>query len=217
VDQVHTRFIDRALESLLQHLETHGEGAVWNYSPAGLRMLLRSSYQVLRRDLTKACDASYGTAASELTEAYGRIFDVEAENFALSAPSIPETPPPVTLAQTIALDLKTSWWKSWWGARRGYRAFAKGFRELIEAETAPIVRELTETQLAEIGDKASGRLNRFLSEQREMIADVTSKSEIGVDALNGLFGVTAQDERDELFELLFEELDIDLTAEGEAA
>ena len=28
-----------------------------------------------------------------------------------------------------------SWWKGWWKRRKGYRAFASGFYDLIEAET----------------------------------------------------------------------------------
>ena len=59
VDQSHKRFLDRALESLLQHLEKHGEDQVWQYSPDGLRMLLRTSYQVMRRNVTSNCCLLY--------------------------------------------------------------------------------------------------------------------------------------------------------------
>ncbi|MEM7641923.1 MAG: dynamin family protein [Pseudomonadota bacterium] len=220
VDQVHVRFVDRALESLLQHLEAHGEGEVWNYSPDGLRMLMRSSYQVMRKNFTKACDTVFDRAGDELTDAYSRIFDVEAENFRVDPPAAPETPQPMALAQTIALDLKTSWWKSWWGKRRGYRAFADGFRELIEAETAPMIAELKSNQTHEIRDLAISRLETFLAEQREVLSDICVKAQVSVEELNGLFGVSAQDEREMLFDMLFEELDIDLddeTKEGDAA
>ncbi|PWJ12501.1 dynamin family protein [Jannaschia seohaensis] len=209
VDQVHIRFVDRALESLIHHLETKGEKEVWNYSPDGLRMLMRSSYQVLRKNVMSACDSVYKRAGDELTDAYARIFDVEAENFRVEPPVVPETPQPMALARTIALDLKTSWWKSWWGKRRGYRAFSDGFRELIAAETQPIVAELTAHQTEEIRAVAMGRLETFLREQRDVLADMSAKSQVSIEELNGLFGVSQQKEREMLFEMLFEELEID--------
>ncbi|MEM9797852.1 MAG: dynamin family protein [Pseudomonadota bacterium] len=208
VDQVHARFLERALESLLQHLETNGDSEVWNYSPDGLRMLMRTGYQVMRRNFAKACETNYTTSARALTEAYARIFDVTAENFAIEPPVTPETPPPVTLAQTIALDLKTSWWKGWWSRRRGYRAFANDFHQLIAAETAPIVDELKVQQAKEIRDSAVGRLEEFLAEQRGILSDISEKSQVSSDELNRIFGVTAQDEREQLFDLIFEELEI---------
>ncbi|SFJ89061.1 dynamin family protein [Jannaschia pohangensis] len=215
VDQVHDRFLERALESLLQHLETEGQDKIWNYSADGLRMLMRTSYQVMRRNFTNSCDDCYSSAALELTTAYGRIFDVQAENFQVEAPAAPETPPPVTLAQTIALDLKTSWWKGWWGRRRGYRAFAQGFHELIEAETAPMVNELKIEQAREIREMAQARLEEFLSEQRGVLWDICEKAQISLEELHGLFGVSAQEEREQLFDLIFEELDIDDISTGD--
>ncbi len=174
VDQSHKRFLDRALESLLQHLETNGEEEIWQYSPDGLRMLLRTSYQVMRRNVTASCQDVYAAVAGDLADTYRSAFGVDVENFTITPPAPPEIPAPVSLGQTIALDLQTSWWKGWWKRRKGYRAFASGFYDLIEAETA--------------------------------IQDISSKSEIAIDDLEDIFGITAQQERDELFDYIFEEL-----------
>ncbi len=216
-DQAHKRFLDRALESLLQHLELYGDHEVWQYSPDGLRMLLRTGYQVMRRNYADACDECFEATADILTRAYGEVFAVQADNFQVEAPSAPDVPPPVTLAQTIALDLKTSWWKGWWGRRKGYRAFASGFYDLIEAETSPIVDELKIAQADEIRASAEVVLREFLSEQRGILADICVKAQVSIEELHGLYGVTAQDEREELFDMIFEELDIDYIIEGEAA
>ncbi|PJI86235.1 dynamin family protein [Yoonia maricola] len=206
VDQSHKRFLDRALESLLQHLETNGEEEIWQYSPDGLRMLLRTSYQVMRRNVTAACQEVYGTAAGDLANTYRSAFGVDVENFTIAAPAAPEVPAPVSLGQTIALDLQTSWWKGWWKRRKGYRAFASGFYDLIEAETAPIVDELKVRQADDIRARAQTELREFHAEQRAILEDISSKSEIAIDDLEDIFGITAQQERDELFDYIFEEL-----------
>ncbi|MEO1640652.1 MAG: dynamin family protein [Pseudomonadota bacterium] len=206
VDQSHKRFLDRALESLLQHLETNGEDEIWQYSPDGLRMLLRTSYQVMRRNVTSACQQVFGRAADDLAETYRSAFGVSVENFAITPPGAPEIPAPVSLGQTIALDLQTSWWKGWWKRRKGYRAFASGFYDLIEAETAPIVDELKLRQAEDIRQRAVEELKIFLDEQRGLLTDISNKSEIAVDDLEDIFGITAQQERDELFDYIFEEL-----------
>jgi len=206
VDQSHKRFLDRALESLLQHLETNGEDEVWQYSPDGLRMLLRTSYQVMRRNVTATCQDVYGAAAADLANTYRSAFGVDVENFTITPPAPPEIPAPVSLGQTIALDLQTSWWKGWWKRRKGYRAFASGFYDLIEAETVPIVDELKVRQASDIRARAEAELREFHTEQRAILEDISSKSEIAIDDLEDIFGITAQQERDELFDYIFEEL-----------
>ena len=206
VDQSHKRFLDRALESLLQHLEANGEEEIWQYSPDGLRMLLRTSYQVMRRNVNASCQDVYETAATELADTYRSAFGVDVENFTITPPAPPEIPAPVSLGQTIALDLQSSWWKGWWKRRKGYRAFASGFYDLIEAETAPIVDELKVTQADEIRARAIEELREFHAEQRAILQDISSKSEIAIDDLEDIFGITAQQERDELFDYIFDEL-----------
>ncbi|WP_373636894.1 dynamin family protein [Yoonia sp. BS5-3] len=215
VDQSHKRFLDRALESLLQHLETNGEDEIWQYSPDGLRMLLRTSYQVMRRNVASACDQVFGAAAGDLAETYRSAFGVDVENFAITPPAPPEIPAPVSLGKTIALDLQTSWWKGWWKRRKGYRAFASGFYDLIEAETAPIVDELKVRQSEDIRAMAERELRDFLSEQRGLLTDVSDKSALGVDDLKDIFGITAQQEREDLFDYIFEELSDAAPAEAE--
>ncbi|MCK0095856.1 dynamin family protein [Yoonia sp. F2084L] len=215
VDQSHKRFLDRALESLLQHLETNGEDEIWQYSPDGLRMLLRTSYQVMRRNVSSTCQQVYAAAATELAETYRSAFGVDVENFTITPPAAPEIPAPVSLGQTIALDLQTSWWKGWWKRRKGYRAFASGFYDLIEAETAPIVDELKVRQSDDIRAKAERELREFLSEQRAILSDIGNKSEIAVDDLEDIFGITAQQEREELFDYIFEELSDNTPADAE--
>lgn len=221
VDQSHKRFLDRALESLLQHLEQNGENEVWQYSPDGLRMLLRTSYQVMKKNFSATCDKVFSESAHDLTNVYGEVFSVAVENFKIAAPASPDVPAPVSLGQTIALDLQTSWWQGWWQRRKGYRQFASGFYELIEAETAPIVDELKIRQAAEIKTLALEELADFLAEQRGILMDISEKSQIKIADLNGLFGITAQEEREELFDIIFEELSVDgvddTDVDGEAA
>lgn len=215
VDQSHQRFLDRALESLLQHLETNGEDEVWQYSPDGLRMLLRTSYQVMRRNVSSSCEQVFASTAADLAETYRTSFGVDVENFSITPPAPPEIPAPVSLGQTIALDLQTSWWKGWWKRRKGYRAFASGFYDLIEAETAPIVDELKVRQADDIRNMAERELRDFLAEQRGLLTDISDKSELNVDDLKKIFGITAQQEREELFDFIFEELSAGAPAEAE--
>ncbi|MEM7470509.1 MAG: dynamin family protein [Pseudomonadota bacterium] len=205
IEQSHKRFLDRALESLLTHLESKGDSELWQYSPDGLRILLRSGYQSMRKSVAGACEAVFEAAAQELTHTYHNIMSADVDGFKITPPSVPEFPPPVTLGQTIALDLQTSWWDGWWKRRKGYRAYADSFYELIEAETLPIVNDLKDGQVEDIRRMALGELEEFLSEQAGILTDVSNKSQISVGELKDLFGITKQEERDALFDILFDE------------
>ena len=209
IDQSNKRFLDRAVETLIQHLETKGEEEIWNYSPDGLRILLRTGYQVMKKDFTAVCEATYGDAAADLTKVYQDSFAVNVDNFSITSPDAPGIPAPVSLGQTIALDLQTSWWKGWWQRRKGFRAFAADFYEMIAAETAPIIDDLKERQMHEIKQLALEYMADFLAEQRGILTDIIEKAQVGLDDLEGLFGITAQSEREELFDLIFDELSVD--------
>lgn len=209
VDRSRKQFLDRAVDSLLAHLERHGDKELWQYSPDGLRILLRSSYQTLRRNMGKTCDAVLASASEDLTNIYRNLLAIEVDGFAINPPNAPEFPAPVTLGQTIALDLQTSWWSGWWKRRKGYAQYADAYYDLIEAEIAPIVDDLKIGHAEDIREIATEHLENFLAEQRGILGDVVQKSQISESELKGLFGITAQEERDALFEILFEELAVD--------
>jgi len=209
IDQAHKRFLDRALESLLQHLEKHGDNEQWQYSPEGLRMLLRSSYHSMCKKIAKTCTAALSAAAHDMSRTYVDLLSIEVEGFSVSAPDVPSFPPPVALGQTIALDLQSSWWKGWWQRRKGYRAYADGFYELIEAETAPILNDMKHVQVEEIRRIAMAQMQDFLLEQGGILTDVSNKSQISVGELKGLFGITEQEDRDAVFDILFDEFSVD--------
>ena len=209
VEQAQARYISRAIDALLQHFEKNGQEQVWSYSADGLRMLMRTAYQVMRSKFDKHVSLVLEETSEELTEAYGKIFNITAENFSVETPGVPDLPPPVTLAQMIVLDIKTSLWKSWWAKHKGWRAFSDGFRELIAAETAPMVHDLKVVQVDEIRELAEDTLADFLEEQRSVLTDICEKAEINMEDLDGLFGVNSQKEREELFDIIFDELGLD--------
>jgi hypothetical protein len=204
VDQSHDRFLSRALESLLTHLETKGEEELWQYSADGLRVLLRSSYLVLGRNYAAECERVFKQAAADLTQAYLAAFDIRIDGFRIEPPEVPAPPAPISLGKTIVLDLHTSWWKSWWKRRRGYRAYASSFLELIEAETTPLVSELKKRETEEIARKAMRLLADFLEEQCEQLISVARHTEVGRDELNKVFGIALQDGRMQLLESIIE-------------
>ena len=88
----------------------------------------------------------------------------------IEPPAVPRIPSPVLLGQTIALDLKGTWWTRWWHKRRGYTSFATDFADMIQAETEPIVEGLKNEHAASIRDTVRDALQSFLDEQRGILA-----------------------------------------------
>lgn len=200
LDRSHHRFLDRATESLISHLEAKGDSDVWQYNPMGLRVLLRSNYLVFGKQATALSKKIYDNTASEFTNVYTNIFSVSVDGFQIEAPNPPNVPPPVALGQTIALDLAGSWWKKWWQRRRGYKTYAEHFYKLIEAETDPIVSDLKVSQVASIREAARDQLNEFISDQRRALMNMADKGNLNRDDLSELFGVKAQEDRKRVVE-----------------
>ncbi|WP_109464639.1 dynamin family protein [Albibacillus kandeliae] len=171
-DRAHVTFVDRATHSLIAHLENYGEGDVWEYSPTGLRMLLRSAYNVFGTRAQSLTTSTFEEAVEELAELYFEAFGQAVGGIQIGVPMAPDIPAPVALGQTIALDFRDGWWKSWWRRTRGYKAFAGKFQALIIAETEDFMTQLKVVQTAAVRDEALAALNIFLEEQRDILMEL---------------------------------------------
>ncbi|MEO0991258.1 MAG: hypothetical protein AAFX00_09950, partial [Pseudomonadota bacterium] len=197
MDRSHKSFLDRALANLIAHLEKYGEQSTWEYSPAGLRLLLRSAYQVFGAKAQSAASQIYQSAADDYGALSLKLLGDSVEGYAVQAPEPDRLPPPVALGQTIALDLQGRWWKNWWQRRRGYRAFASGYYELIHAETQPIVEELKQTHTKIVAEGARKTLEDMLAEQRSILTAIVEQADLPADELAGILGVEHAETRRE--------------------
>lgn len=175
-------FLTRATGSLIRHLEAYGDQELWTYDAAGLRILLRSAYQVFARASAKSGKEIYQDTASEITALYAASYDFGVAPVLIQAPPLPTAPPPVALGQTIALDLRGSWWTRFWRRQRGYDAFAADFSKLIHEETVPIVETLHRQHAQAHVYDLRATLQGFITEQREVLvglADRPPQTEFG--------------------------------------
>ncbi len=177
LERSHRSFLERATGSLLQHLDTQGESEVWQYDPTGLRILMRTAYQVFGRNAQSGTTKVLTETAENYAALYHRLFDLSDDEFGIESPKAPRIPSPVLLGQTIALDLKGTWWSRWWHKRRGFRNFATDFAEMIKAETDPIVASLRGPHADSIREASIKTLNEFLAEQRSILTRVATEAE----------------------------------------
>ncbi len=182
-------FLERATAALIKHLEDYGEQSVWQYDPAGLRVLLNSSYRSFGHNCQKAFDGAATSAAEELSALSRKALDLPPELFSIRPPPAPRVPPPVALGRTIALDLKGSWWQGWWFRRRGYRSFAAKFYELIRAETEIFVTELTGDYAFGVCQDGIDQFGAFLEEQRAILSSAVQQCDTAPDKIDELLGL----------------------------
>ncbi len=194
-DRAHGSFLDRATHALIVHLEKWGDDQVWEYNPTGLRMLLRSAYNVFGARVQSCAAKQYAAAAVDIAGLYGRAFGAALQGIAIEAPDAPHLPPPVVLGQTIALDFHDGWWKSWWRRRRGYQAFAEDFHEMIKAETDGLLHEMKYDQVDAIRTPATAVMVEFLDQQRAILAGLAAQSDPGRAQARQAFGQSAQEAR----------------------
>lgn len=172
-DRAHATFVDRATRALIEHLEHWGDESVWEYDPAGLRLLLRTAYSVMSSRLQAAAEARYQAAVRDVAGLLHQGFGSAVEGVQLALPQVPDVAAPVALGQTIALDFNDGWWASWWRRTRGYHAFANRFRSLIVAETEDFMVQLKSVQVAETRANFLTRLQGFFDEQRDILAEIS--------------------------------------------
>jgi hypothetical protein len=185
-------FLQRATASLVKHLEENGEKKVWTYDPTGLRVLLRSGYQVFTAKATRTSAKVFEKTAADLESLFRGTFELPSDAFSLEPPPVPDAPPPVTLGQTIALDIKGNWWTRWWRRRRTYAAFAEEFSGMIDAEIEPMIAALR-TDHAEVFKKSAvDTLRSFLAGQRTTLLAMASQTEERLEEVRGKMAKDAE-------------------------
>jgi signal recognition particle receptor subunit beta len=198
VDQAHSSFLSRATDALAKHLEIYGEKSAWTYDPAGLRVLLSSAYKVYGGHCQAAFKTASTDALADLAGLFHRALNLPGDLFAPNIPDAPRVAPPVTLGQTIALDLKGSWWKSWWTRRQSYQTQARNFFDLIKAETDSLMNDLVGDQAVVLRQDILNLFEAFLSEQIGALAGLTEDRVVSSQAVKDLLGVQALKDRDRI-------------------
>lgn len=172
-DRAHETFVERALQSLLTHIEQRGKEQVWNYDPVGLRMLLRSAYSVFGQRVRAVCEKRFEAAVTDVAVLYAQAFGSVVEGIQISPPSLPDFPAPVSLGQAIALDFNDGWWVSWWTRIRGFNAFSNRFNKLIRRETEDFMTQLKSVQTDLVRKQTLAALSEFFEQHTDITKDIS--------------------------------------------
>lgn len=206
MDRVQASFLNRATSSLIVHLEKYGEETPWSYDPTGLRMLLGSSHTVLARKSKAAFNAVVQQAAQDHFQLYQSAFGLSPDQIGMALPTAPQVPAPVSLGRTIALDLNGSWWRRWWLHRRGYKAYAANFYELIKVETNPFVQELRDDLAQSVKETSLEALDAFLDEQKSVFATLDEMAQSDPAQLKAFMANSARPNHKALLDSTLEKL-----------
>ncbi len=173
-DRAHAKFIDRALRSLLTHLENYGKDIVWDYDPVGLRMLLRTAYSAFGARVRGLAQARFEAAMTDVAMLYANTYGHAVEGIQMAPPALPDLPAPIALGQTIALDFNDGWWISWWNRIRGFNAFSKRFQNLIARETEDFMLQSKGIQTEQVRALATTCLREFFEQHDEIMQDISA-------------------------------------------
>lgn len=208
MERVQDSFLERATVSLIQHLEASKDLTPWTYDPTGLRLLLSSSHKVLARNSQTTFERATQDAAGAIATIYKRAFDLGADDIDIARPSAPQVLPPVTLGRTIALDLGGTWWKRWWMQKRGYKAYASEFHDLIKSETSPVIAELRDDLAQNVRDEAMAEFDAFLSEQMSVFDTLDRMQHASPEELQAFVQEKSPAERRQLLQNTLETLSL---------
>lgn len=168
--RAHAGFLDRATQSLLRHLEQHGDKALWSCDPNGLRILLKSAHAVYASRAAAIAGRAFKAAVEDVAGLLYDNFGDAAGEIELALPQAPEAPAPVALAQTIILDFNDGWWASWWRRARGYRAFSERFARMIADETAEFITQFGSEPPRSYAAQLMAVLDEILSQGQQIAA-----------------------------------------------
>ncbi|MEO1678888.1 MAG: dynamin family protein [Pseudomonadota bacterium] len=150
LERAQETFADSAIDALQSHVAVFGETGSWDHDPMGLRMAMKGAYSSVCGKLRGEGETAFEKVVDQVEALLAEELGVVRKGDTIDFPEQPQHKPPTVLARTISLDLGGSWWSRIWDvaptgkflrARRSRRIESK-YRELIEAETAPLIHEL---------------------------------------------------------------------------
>ncbi|MCY4181157.1 MAG: hypothetical protein OXD48_12955, partial [Litoreibacter sp.] len=208
VDRALEGFLARATDALVSHLERYGDETHWEYDPTGLRVLLNSSYKMFGQKCQAVFARNTQIVAEQIAKIYQEQLHLLPEVVGIKTPPPPHVPPPVAIGKTIALDLKGSWWKSWWKRRRGYRAFAESFNEMIRLETFELIEKLKEEQADTLRNATRLQFKGFVDEQCNALENIMHSNEPGAQKIDEILGLETLQLRDKELCAALESLEV---------
>ena len=129
----------------------------------------------LRRDLNLAHDEFVvmapqrvrkvlDRAAARIQKVYGIVLDDHTQLFAVTAP-VPEAPKtPVSLMRTMAVEMNTGWFSSWFTSRFNQDSLIKKFETISHAEMQATLKEMQDVYVHAFLKQIRLQLHSFLSE-----------------------------------------------------
>lgn len=201
-------FLNRATASLIEHLEQFGEQETWMYDPTGLRVLLGSAYRSFERAYLNSHAELVGQAAVQISQLLQTALGAESSVIDIEPPAPIRIPPPIAIGQTIALDLQSSWWKSWWIRKRGYGSHSETFRKLIEAEIRPLLDTLKQDVETDVLKAGMRSLASFFSDQQQLWKDVAEKSTLSQNDISSILDLPTLEKRDAMLKRVAQNLDL---------
>ncbi|MGP3698089.1 dynamin family protein [Rhodobacter sp. NSM] len=171
------QFVESAVAALASHIASFGDTEGWRCDPTTLRMMIRSSYLSAAKTVRGALADCTGEAA----EAYGRLLcgdlAVPEGSVAFHLPQGPVPQAPGIIAQTISLDMQTSWWRRFFQRRGSPEDRAQRYRAVISAETLPLVETVGKEGFTGFCNEVESAARAFCTKQAGFVAAVLDAME----------------------------------------
>ena len=142
---------------------------------------------------------------TDIAGLYFAAFGKAVEGIEMQVPDVDEFPPPVAIAQTIALDFKNGWWSSWWKSKRGYKAFAKQYKAMVAAETEDFMTQLMAEQTKCVRMQLIETMESLFRENRDIMVEISMSRE-GRTGVESLFSGNEEEARLSKLETVFHAL-----------
>ncbi len=141
LERAQMTFVESAVEALQSHIQTFGESGSWDHDPTGLRMMMKTGFTSACAKLRREGEAAFDTVLDDIQELLQNEMGIFREGSGIDFPEQPQHKAPTVLARTLSLDLQGPWWRKFWRFG-GKKAAENRYRELIVAETTPLIDDL---------------------------------------------------------------------------
>ncbi len=157
-------FLTSEKASLRAHMKAKRDMGDWRADSEKLRRDLNLAHDEFVRFAPERVNRVFAQTAGRIEKIYGLVLDNDTKLFSVRPPVSHNPKTPVSLMRTMAIDMRTGWFSSWFRTKFDPESYVKKFEAITKAEMQTTLTEMRNVYVSLFIKEVRAQLHEFLSE-----------------------------------------------------
>ncbi len=150
--------------SLKNHIASKRPMSDWQPDTEKLRRELNLAHDEFVALAPSRVNDIFAHTSSQIEYIYGMVLEQKTKLFSIHPPQSQSPKTPTSLMRTMAIDMSSGWFSSWFKSKFDQASYIKKFENITKAEMQTTLSEMQDVYVTAFVKQVRGQLHEFLSE-----------------------------------------------------